>query len=35
MEDEVSGSVIVYWDVVLLVLHMAEMIKDYMIKERN
>ena len=33
--DEVSGSVIIYWDVVLLFLRMNELIKDYLIRERN
>ena len=35
IEDSVSSSVVVYWDVALLFLRNAEMIKDYMIRERN
>ena len=35
MEDEVSGSVIVYWDVIILFLHAADMIKNFIVKERN
>lgn len=34
-EDAVSSSVVIYWDVILLFLRNAEMIKDYMIRERN
>ncbi|CAD8082943.1 unnamed protein product [Paramecium primaurelia] len=33
--DEVSGSVIIYWDVILLFLKMNELIKDYLVRERN
>lgn len=35
MADDVSGSVVIYWDVVLLFLRMNELIKDYLIRERN
>lgn len=35
LEDEISGSVVVYWDVVLLFMRTSEMIRDYIFRERN
>ena len=35
LEDEVSGSVLVYWDVLILFLHTTELIRDFIVKERN
>jgi hypothetical protein len=35
LEDEISGSVVVYWDVILLFLRTSEMVRDYIVRERN
>lgn len=33
--DDVSGSVTIYWDIVLLFLKMAELIKDNLLRKAN
>ena len=33
--DDVSGSVIVYWDIILLFLKMAELIKDNLFNRKG